>query len=203
MRLLDNHRDKFIWINWAGYSFQREWGRWNKWRRTFLHGHHPVIRSRGTWLRSSPPQSGSAGETQAGLWVQFSGTSRTEKNKYEEFLTFTWKTVRIAAGNVSKLVVGVSPSKLNLQGENKQSLNVITLQSHRSHIHSSTYWRMEQYVLSIRLLQIIPAQWTSITLYSSVSGLCDLMADLWLFILLKWMSCANADILYLCLSTGT
>lgn len=33
-------------------------------------------------------------------------------------LTFTWKTVRIAAGNVSKLVVGVSSSKLNLQGEN-------------------------------------------------------------------------------------
>lgn len=40
-------------------------------------------------------------------------------------LTPTWKTVRIAAGNVSKLVVGVSSSKLNLQGGNKQ--NVVKL----------------------------------------------------------------------------
>lgn len=38
-------------------------------------------------------------------------------------LTFTWKTVRIAAGNVSKLVVGVSSSKLNLQGEDHSGYN--------------------------------------------------------------------------------
>lgn len=48
-------------------------------------------------------------------------------------LTFTWKTVRIAAGKVSKLVVGVSSSKLNLWGNNKQ--NVIKLQRHKkSHL---------------------------------------------------------------------
>lgn len=52
-------------------------------------------------------------------------------------LIFTWKTVRIAAGNVSKLVVGVSSSKLNLQRKN--SLNVIKLQSNNT-VSPPVYW---------------------------------------------------------------
>lgn len=50
-------------INWnglAGYSFQREWEQWNKWRRTFPHEHLPVTQSHDTWRHSSPPQLGSA-----------------------------------------------------------------------------------------------------------------------------------------------
>lgn len=38
-------------------------------------------------------------------------------------LTCTWKTVRMAAGNVSKLVVGVSSLKLNLRDSDNQSLD--------------------------------------------------------------------------------
>lgn len=121
--LPDSHKSGSIWINWPGYSFQREWEWWNKWRRTFPRERPPVIQSHGTWLRSSPPLSGSAVETQAGSAVQL----KKEKRSIME-LTFTWKTVRIAAGNVSKLVVGVSSSKLNLWGDNKQ--NVIKLQRH-------------------------------------------------------------------------
>lgn len=119
IRLPDSHKVESIWINWAGYSFQREWEQWNKWRRTFPRERLPVIRSRGTWLRSSPPRLGSAGETQAGFWVQFRERQKKKKKESMMELTFTWKTVRMAAGNVSKLVVGVSSSKLNLQGGDK------------------------------------------------------------------------------------
>lgn len=47
-------------------------------------------------------------------------------------VTFTWNTVRMAAGNVSKFVVGVSSSKLNLQGEKKTVFECIDLQPHPS-----------------------------------------------------------------------
>ncbi len=107
---------------------------------------------------------------------------RVEKEKKTVMeLTFTWKTVRIAAGNVSKLVVGVSSSKLNLQGGNKQ--NVVKLQRHNSHIHSSTYRRMEQLiVLSIRLRHIIPAQYLPNT-----------------FELCEWLVCATLWLISGCL----
>ena len=119
-------------------------------------------------------------------------------------LTFTWNTVRMAAGNVSKLVVGVSSSKLNLQRKNEQSLNVIKLQSH---IVTFTPPPMEDGASYCPLHQA--TAYYSRVIYSmpiifvSSYSLCDLMADLWAFLLLKWMGCAKADILYLCVSTGT
>lgn len=116
--LPDSHKGKSISITWARYSFQREWEWWNKWRRTFPHEHLRVIRSHGTWLRSNPPQLGSVGETRGGFWVQLSVVQADQgRKKSMMVLTFTWKTVRIAAGNVSKFVVGVSSSKLNLRGK--------------------------------------------------------------------------------------
>ena len=82
VRLPDSHKSESVWINQPGYSFQREWERWNKWRRTFPRGHPPVIQSHGTWLRSSPPLLGSAVETQAGCWVKFSGTIKDREEKH-------------------------------------------------------------------------------------------------------------------------
>lgn len=170
--LPDSHKSGSIWINWPGYSFQREWEWWNKWRRTFPRERPPVIQSHGTWLRSSPPLSGSAVETQAGCWVQFSGTIKEREEKHYGVDLYledgeNCRRERVKVG-CWRFVFKIKPVRRQ-QTECDQASK-----TQQSHIYSSTYWRMEQcFAPAIRLLHVIIAQYRHITFELSVCLVCE------------------------------
>lgn len=168
MRLPDSHKGWSDSIR-EGYSFQREWEQWNKWRRTSPCERPPVIRSHGTWLRSSPPQLGSAGKTQAQV-IESSSVLQAEEGGgehdvvdlyLEDSENCCWECVKVGCWRFI--------FKIKSTGR-KQAVFECNQAQKPQHSHSPSCLRMEQLiVLSIRLLHIISAKYMPITFELSVS----------------------------------
>ncbi len=97
---------------YKGYSFQTVWAQWSTQSRTFPGALLPGIQFHDTSQHSSPLLSESY-EIKYIMKILYFKWMRSFR--HISLKVNTWNTVRIAAGNVSKLVVGVSSSKLNLE----------------------------------------------------------------------------------------